>query len=175
MNTLITVLGVVLSAVVSYAIATYGYSRQRIFDVKKDALLSSLTFLDDYLSWLDFSMPGSDALITPKRRAMTSLEITVAARECYNKLCVTCDDEKLMKVFLDIIFNVSDKSICEKYNEYRQCVRRELKLKEVYFDTDRVFLSVVSSKALANFTSEGDAVNDFDRIPPYPGTDDSLG
>lgn len=175
MNTLIAVFGVVLSAVVSYAIATYGYSRQRIFDVKKDALLSSLVFLDDYLSWLDFSVPGRKELIAPERRAMSSLGMTVAARECYNKLCVTCDNEKLINVFLDIIFNTSDKSICEKYNDYRQCVRRELKLKKIQFNTDRVFLSVVSSTALANFTSEGDAVNDFDCIPPYPGADDSLG
>lgn len=153
MNALIAVFGVVLSAIVSYAIATYGYSRQRIFDVKKDALLRSLTFLDDYLSWLDFSVLGSDAVITPERRAMSPLEITVAARECYNRLCVTCDDERLIQVFLDIIFNVREKSVCEKYNEYRQCVRHELKLKEVHFDTDRVFLSVVSSKALAKCSS----------------------
>ena len=96
MNALIAVFGVILSAIVSYAIATYGYSRQRIFDVKKDALLSSLVFLDDYLSWLDFSASGRKELIVPERRAMSSLGMTVAARECYNKLCVTCDNEKLI-------------------------------------------------------------------------------
>lgn len=153
MNALIAVLGVVLSAIVSYAIATYGYSRQRIFDVKKDALLSSLVFLDDYLSWLDFSVPECNALITPERRVVSSLEMTIAARECYNKLCVTCDNQKLIASFLDIVFASDGNLICEKYNRYRQYVRQELKLKKMNFSSDRVFLAVVGTKALASSRS----------------------
>ena len=146
---LIAFAGVLLSALVSYWISRQVYVQNQIFDIKKDALLAALAVLDDYLSWLDFSDSNGNQSPKPMRRDITSQELTIRARECYNKLCVTCDRSELLSSFLEIIFGGRG-NVCEVYNRFRSAARKELGLSNFQFDSDRIFLSIVSTSNLSN-------------------------
>lgn len=148
-SAIIAFVGVLMSALISYWTACQVYVKNQIFDIKKDALLSALAVLDDYLSWLDFSQSDGTQTPSPMRRDITPLELTVRARESYNKMCVTCDNSTLLSSFLEIIFGEKG-NVCEEYNKFRAAARKELGLSGFEFDSDRVFLSLVSTSNLSN-------------------------
>ena len=147
-SALIAFAGVLASSLISYWVSRHVYVSKQIFDIKKEALLSALAVLDDYLSWLEFINPDGSQSPDSMRRNITSLELTLAARECYNKLCVTCDNKKILSTFLEIIFG-KPKSVCEEYDKFRCAVRKELRLRKFKFDSGRSFLSIVSTSPLS--------------------------
>lgn len=153
-SALIALVGVLASALISYWISRKVYVSNQIFDVKKEALLSALAVLDDYLSWLEFVGPDGSRSPDAMRRNISSLELTVAARECYNKLCVTCDNRQILTSFLEIIFG-DPKSVCEEYDKFRSAVRDELHLCKFKFDSNRSFLSIVSTCQLLKVSAHG--------------------
>ena len=66
-------------------------------------------------------------------------------RKCYNELCLTCNNEELINLFLEIMFD--DKSnIFVAYSKYRNAARKELGLKEIDFDKDKVFIGRLATK-----------------------------
>lgn len=148
-SALIALSGVVLSTLLSCYLANKIYVKNQIFDIKKEALLSALTVMDDYLSWLDYYDSNDNPISSPMRHDITPLELTMRARESYNKLCVTCDNSALLSSFLEIIFG-ERKNVCEEYNKFRAAARKELGLSNFEFDSKRVFLSLVSTSALSN-------------------------
>ena len=74
-----------------------------------------------YLSWLNYD----DNSHIPCRESTTPLEITVKGRACFNQLCVTCESEKLINLFGEILFK-SHSDVLKYYAEYRNEARKEL-------------------------------------------------
>ena len=148
-SALIAFVGVVISTLISCNLPYRIYVKNQIFDMKKEALLSALTVMDDYLSWLDYYDSNDNRFPNPMRRDITPLELTMRARESYNKLCVTCDNSALLSSFLEIIFG-ERRNVCEEYNKFRAAARKELGLSSFEFDSNRVFLSLVSTSNLSN-------------------------
>lgn len=82
------------------------YRDEHIYDIKLSAIQESLEFLDDYLSWLNYN---SD--IKPVRNDITSKELTLKARKCYNNLVLTCESKELPETFLKLVFKDDDKTL----------------------------------------------------------------
>ena len=80
-SALIAFVGVVISTLISCNSPYRIYVKNQIFDMKKEALLSALTVMDDYLSWLDYYGSNGNRFPSPMRRDITPLELTTRARE----------------------------------------------------------------------------------------------
>lgn len=120
------------------------HQNEHIYDVKKEAIQESLGCLDDYLSWLNY-----DSNVTPVRRDINDKDLTIKARECYNKLVLTCNSKELPKMFLKIIFDDRENKM-KLYNKYRKLSRSELGIEtELELDEQSVFLSRVSTDELS--------------------------
>lgn len=116
---------------------------EHIYKIKKETIQDSLTFLDDYFSWLNY-----DSDVIPVRKDTNERELTIKARECYNKLVLTCESKELPKMFLKIIFD-NETNKMELYNKYRNLSRRELGIKsDLELDQKSVFISRISTEAL---------------------------
>ena len=119
------------------------HKNQLVYEIKKEAIFESLTVIDLYLSWLNY---GDNSHI-PCRESTTPLEITVKGRACFNQLCVTCESEKLINLFGEILFK-SHSDVLKYYSEYRNEARKELGISKINFDEDVVFLSKISTSDL---------------------------
>lgn len=76
-------------------------------------------------------------------------DLTIKARECYNKLVLTCNSKELPKMFLKIIFDDRENKM-KLYNKYRNLSRSELGIEtELELDEQSVFLSRVSTDELS--------------------------
>lgn len=148
-NILITCITIVFTCIatviinfVTLKIELTKLKKESVYLIKKEAILDSLRIIDLYLSWLNY-----DSGVVPIREDIASLDLTKKVRECYNNLCVSCDNNELIQLFLDIIF-CKDKDPMELYVNYRNKVRQELGLKDITMDEKRVFVSKVSTKDL---------------------------
>ena len=145
----------ILSILVSLAVVFIQYrqniklqEKNTIYSAKKEALYEVLSFLDKYISWLT---PLSD--ITPIRENTTKLDMTANARLCYNKLCLYCNNDKLLTLFWDIVCpDNSDQAhpVYKLYNKFRNECRKELGVKSKELPSNKIFLSVVSTQELNN-------------------------
>lgn len=116
-----------------------------IYNIKKEAIFESLTIIDIYLSWLKFNNN-----LIPCRQDTTILDITVKARQCFNNLCLTCSNEKLINLFGEIFFK-KDSNILQSYAKYRNEARIELEMERIQFNEDVIFISRISTKDLENY------------------------
>ena len=121
------------------------YKKQLVYDVKKEAILESLTVIDVYLSWLNYD----DNSHIPCRESTTPLEITIKARHCFNNLCVTCERERLINLFAEIFFKKRS-DVLHYYVEYRNEAREELGINKISFNEEVIFLSKISTNDLGN-------------------------
>lgn len=120
------------------------HQNENIYNIKKDTILESLDFLDDYLSWLSY-----ETNIIPIRNDINESKLTLKARKCYNKLVLTCETKELPEIFLKIIFDDTLNKM-ELYNRYRNLSRHEMGLEmDLELDKESVFISKVSTNDLA--------------------------
>ena len=117
------------------------------FEMKRAVLLEALEFLNDYISWLTIDP-------VPDRKYYWPKELTLAARPIYEKLCLCVEYPAILQIFLDIIFGESVNAFAS-LNEFRMEARKELHLKSIDFDENRIFLSRISTVDLAKFDDEG--------------------
>ncbi len=113
-----------------------------VYMIKKEAILDALKFIDTYLSWQDY---GNG--VTSVRENTSVAFLTLTARECYNKLCLTCNSEHILMCFNKILFDEQIKPM-EAYSEFRNAARSELGLEEVNFDPEKTFYSRIGTEAL---------------------------
>ena len=118
-----------------------------LYIIKKQAIFNSLDLIDTYISWL--TLNNGENNVVPERIDITPLELTQMGRKCYNELCLTCDNSKLLELFLEIVFN-SESNIFVNYAEYRNLAREELGLNKIEFYKDRVFISRISTINIEN-------------------------
>lgn len=120
------------------------YISEHIYDIKLTAVQESLDFLDDYLSWLNYN---SD-VVPIRDETITSKELTFRARQCYNKLVLTCDSVELPEVFLKMIFENPHNEM-GLYNKYRNLSRKEMGMVSMLeLSSEKVFISKVSTKSI---------------------------
>ena len=121
--------------------------RKEIYLVKKEAVLDCLSFLDDYLSVLYFYNDKEKQTIT--KYVKDDDELTFRARDCFNKLILTCKNEEVIDVFCKLIFpqyyNFDNKAHLSDYHKFRMLCRKELGLKKEpkYNKKDIVFINKV--------------------------------
>lgn len=123
-----------------------------IYNAKKEALYEVLSFVDTYISWLT---PSSG--IIPVREEITTLGMTSQARICYNKLCLYCDNDKLLELFWDIVrpdSNGQPYPVYRLYNEFRNECRNELGVKRKELPSENIFLSIISTDELEKFSKQ---------------------
>lgn len=127
------------------------HKQTQMFNTKRETIQEALTFLDTYVSWLDMSSG-----VVPIRQEITEVDLTVNARTIHNKLCITCDNARIVELFVDIVVpspkQEQGEPIFEKYNEFRNECRKELGYKSADLPMDRIYLSQVSTRALHNKT-----------------------
>lgn len=123
--------------------------KEKIYLKKQESIYQALAFLDKYLSWLNYTTDNKKNE-NPVRNMNDSEEsITFDGRKCYNDLICSCNNDEIINTFLDIIFE--DKDILMLYNKFRNLCRDELGLKKLKkLSNDRIFLSKISTKDLAN-------------------------
>lgn len=116
------------------------YKSKELLEIKKNAIFNSLSLIDIYISWMTID----DGKQVAERKDVTKNELTEMGRKCYNELCLTCNNEELINLFLGIMFG--DKSnIFVAYSKYRNAARKELELREIGFDKDKVFIGRLST------------------------------
>ena len=128
---------------------------RHVQDIKRNAILEALNFIDTYFSWLDWSDGPQTPSRQPARETVTIEKLTAMARKCYNELSLSCNQEIVDK-FLIIIFSTDEelrkKNSCstKEYNEFRNLARKELDLTAINFSEEKVFISCIGTAALAN-------------------------
>lgn len=148
----ISALAVIASMVVviiQYRKGIVLHQKAELYNTKKEAILEALAFLNTFISWLNI-----DSGVTPSREETDAIELTVQARTIHNKLCISCDDPKLVELFVDLVVpNVGlDEGypVFEKLDMFRNMCREELGYKPVNLPADRAYLTVVSTRAINN-------------------------
>lgn len=116
------------------------YQNKELLGIKREAIFNSLSLIDVYISWL--TIDGRNDLA--ERKEIKKLELTELGRKCYNELCLTCNSQELINSFLDIFFKKCS-NIFENYSKYRNLARKELGLKELNLDSDRVFIGKIGT------------------------------
>ena len=149
---LISALSVIISMVVVIIQYMQGIALQQkaeIYRTKKEAILEALSFLDTYISWLD--VIGCAASL---REETNDVTLTIKARTIHNKLCISCDNVEIVKLFVEIVVatgtNKEGEPIFERYKEFRNACRKELGYKPVDLPIEKIYLSQVSTRALQN-------------------------
>ena len=116
------------------------YKDKELLEIKKTAIFNSLSLIDSYISWLTID----NGTIVPERTDITIIDLTELGRKCLNELCLTCEREELINLFLAIIFD-KDSNIFELYVQYRNLARKELGLSEIAFDLNKVFIGRIAT------------------------------
>ena len=146
---LISILSIITSIIIVFIQYRQNIKLQEkstIYNAKKEALYEVLSFVDTYISWLT---PTSG--ITPVREDTTDIKMTSQARLCYNKLCLYCDNDKLLEFFWNIVrtdANEEPYPVYSLYNEFRNECRRELGMKKKELPSENIFLSIISTDEL---------------------------
>lgn len=148
-SNLVTIIVAVITGLVSILISKNSikkeienFKAQETYKIKLEAILDTLKFLDDYLSWHTIDNN------CPVRKKITEIDLTITGRECYNKLCTTCDNANLIGLFNTIVFHGKERNIFKCYNQFRLEARKELGLKEITFSEDDVYIVRVSTEDL---------------------------
>lgn len=132
----------VVGSIVITAINVHSRSLDK-YKKKQEAIFESLKFLDTYCSFLDYSSG-----IIPKRdNSYDSTKLTLEGRSCYERLCITIKNQETLEVFLSIVLRQS-KNVMESLNTFRNLCRKELGLKEIDYNEESVFISVISPHSL---------------------------
>lgn len=158
------VIGAIISGIVSYLCARWhgkkelerielehtkqieNYHQQNIYDLKKQAILDSLSVIDLYLSWHTFN-----GTVVPVREEASTTALTIKVRECFNNLCLTCNNNDLILLYGQLFFG-NKGNLVDLYSKYRNEARKELGLDEINFNQDIIFLSNVSTEDLNRVT-----------------------
>lgn len=140
----------IISILVSFGIVFIQYrqtikmqEKSAIYNTKKEVLFETLYFLDTYISWLT---PGSGYV--PIRKNISVSDMTEEGRRCYNKLCLYCENIKLLNLFWKIINPDSDGkpySVYDLYNKFRMECRNELGISKKELPIENIFLSCVAT------------------------------
>ena len=148
-SNLVTIIVAIISCITSVLISKNNikkeienFKAQETYKIKLEAIFETLQFLDDYISWL--TVDGRCAV----HKNITKTDSTIIGRECYNKLCTTCDNANLIELFNTIVFHGKERNIFECYNQFRLEARKELGLKEIIFSEQDVFIACVSTENL---------------------------
>ena len=132
-----------IASIVTTALSLRNRSKEK-YKIKQDAILSALRFLDTYYSYLDYSSG-----ITPIRKPYDSVKMTLECRDCYEKLSVSVNDRSILEEFLSIVLDKSTNVLCS-FNAFRNLSRKELGLKEIQYNKDSIFLSVITTETLGH-------------------------
>ena len=117
------------------------YRKQNLYDLKREAILDALSLINDYYSWLTYEhMPIRKKEISPE-------SLTFEARVCYERLCLSVENPSLLNSFLEVIFTKSDQPLA-LINGFRNEARKELGLNKIELDSDRIFISKLSTTDL---------------------------
>ena len=152
---IISILSILVSIIIVFVQYRQNIKLQEkatIYSAKKEALYEVLSFMDNYVSWLT---PSSG--ITPVREKTTILRMTSQARLCYNKLCLYCDNDKLLTLFWDIVCpdgNGQPYPVYSLYNDFRKECRNELGIKEKELPSENIFLSITSTQDLEKLSGQ---------------------
>ncbi len=133
---------------------------RHVQDIKRNAILGALNFIDTYFSWLDWSNPtqtGTETTVDPApqpaRETITIEKITTMARKCYNELSLSCGQE-IVDEFLIIAFSKDEtlreagSCLTKEYNKFRNLARKELNLIPINLSEEKVFLACIRTSAL---------------------------
>lgn len=152
---IISILSIIMSLIIVFIQYRQNIKLQKkaiIYNAKKEALYEVLSFVDAYISWLT---PSSG--IIPVREKTTKLKMTSEARLSYNKLCLYCNNNKLLKLFWDIV-NPDNKGqlypVYSLYNDFRNECRNELGIKKKDLPSENIFLSIISTEDLERFCEQ---------------------
>ncbi len=121
---------------------------RHVQDIKRDAILETLYFIDTYFSWITWVDSPLAA-----REPMSTEKLTVWARKCYNELSLSCS-QSIVDKFLTLVFSndldlrKENSCLTKEYNEFRNLARKELGLEEINFSVDKVFISLVRTHDL---------------------------
>lgn len=77
------------------------YKSKELLEIKKNVIFNSLSLIDIYISWMTID----DGKEVAERKDITKKELTEMGRKCYNELCLTCNNEELINLFLEIMFD----------------------------------------------------------------------
>lgn len=88
-------LGAVAAAVLPHFLVN---KNQEVYLLKKEAILESLTFLDDYMASF---LEKNGTRVVQRNEAM---ELTLRARDCLNKLLIACKNKKIIETFCALIY-----------------------------------------------------------------------
>lgn len=130
-TTILGIVGTILAAVIPQVMAN---KKQAIYVIKKDAILESLNFLDDYFSY-EFSKQDGSPCKTDKN------DLTFRGRACFNKLITASDNSELVDKFCQFFCpNLYGKEYAslEDYKNYRELCRKELGLKRELPYNDKI-------------------------------------
>lgn len=148
-SNLVTIVVAVITGMVSILISKNNIKKEiknfkakETYKIKLETILDTLKFLDDYISWHTIDNT------CPVRKNITEIDLTIMGRECYNKLCATCDNANLIELFNLIVFYECGDIVFRLYNAFRAEARKELGLKKISFSEDDVFINCVSTEDL---------------------------
>lgn len=158
LNQIVTIL---ITALINIIVSNWFFSRrEKRFDAemqkiitkneiylheKQKALVEALNIIDDYISGM--KIEGEIAPIIDQN--LDEISLTLRARNCYNGLCIYCDSSNIIDLFNDIIMNINkEKSVFQKYIDFRAECRKEIGQSEMKLNEEHVFYSIVSTYAL---------------------------
>ena len=118
------------------------YKNQGIYEIRKKVIFRALTFFDDYISWL--TVDGEKPI---RKQDCSTHKFTVEAREIYNELCVTVENQELINSFNKMVCTMTKLEISE-IEKFRKEARKELGLSEIDFPENTVFICRVSTDDL---------------------------
>ena len=118
------------------------YKAQDLYEARKSTIFKALTLFDDYISWLTV-----DNQKPIRKQNCSTAKFTFLAREVYNELCVTIENQRLVELFNDIFFGESP-YVIGKVADFRKEARRELGLTTIEFPNSTAFISKVSAADL---------------------------
>lgn len=126
---------------------------QLVYDNKFKVIQETLQLIDSYISWLQIKRADGIVDNNVIREKITSEELTLEARKCYNNLCITCNQIEILTCFNKIMVG-SNENIFDLYNEFRNLCRKELKINnQIEFDKDNIFYAKISTYYLENNSS----------------------
>jgi len=139
--TIIAFIGVV-GAVLSSILSSVLFSKNKeIYLIKKEAILQSLEFLDDYLSTIKWTNVEQESSCKVKE------DLTFQARNCLNKLILTCKNQEIFETFMKILYPqcFNNINIVQEYERFKYVCRQELgkKKKIIWPNKDLIFIAKI--------------------------------
>ena len=118
------------------------YKKQDLYEIRKKVIFKALTLFDDYISWLTI-----DNRKPTRKQDCSNAKFTFQAREVYNELCVTVENQKLVELFNQIFFG-NTPYFLDKVADFRKEARKELGLSNIEFPQSTAFISKISTDDL---------------------------